>query len=105
VTQGPIVDRSTERLGVSDRGIVMWRQLLEEQINVVEAGGDPINVFRDPEQNQLIEFSATRVKVGDRYMPRDSEESRNWQEYMPGAREEARARQAQGLAASSRRSS
>jgi len=92
VTQGPIVDRSTERLGVSDRGIVMWRQLLEEQINVVEAGGDPINVFRNPEDDQLIEFSPTRVKVGDRYVPRDSEETRSWQEYRPGSREEAAAR-------------
>jgi len=105
VTQGPIVDRSTERLGVSDRGIVMWRQLLEEQIAVVDDGGDPINVYRDADPDQLIEFSPTRLKMGDRYVPRDSEEARGWQEYMPGSREKARTRQAQGLAASSRRSS
>jgi 5,5'-dehydrodivanillate O-demethylase len=100
VTQGPVVDRSTERLGMSDRGIVMWRQLLEEQIDIVQAGGDPINVFRDPEKNQLIEFSATRVKVGDRYVPRDSEAARAWQEYKPGSREEAIARMNRRLAAS-----
>ncbi len=89
VTQGPIFDRSAEHLGASDRGIAMWRELLEEQIAIVEAGGDPINVFRDPAQNALIEFSPTRVRAGDRYVPRDSEEARNWKEYRPGSRDEA----------------
>ncbi|MEA2639308.1 MAG: 5,5-dehydrodivanillate O-demethylase oxygenase subunit [Chloroflexota bacterium] len=99
VTQGPIWDRSKEHLGAGDRGIAMWRQLLEEQIAIVEAGGDPINVFRDPEQNQLIAFSATRVKEGDRYVPSDSEAARAWQEYRPGSREIAQRRQEEMLVA------
>jgi 5,5'-dehydrodivanillate O-demethylase len=53
-SQGPIVDRSQEHLGPGDRNIIRMRQLLEEQIRVVEAGGDPLNVFRDPESNQCL---------------------------------------------------
>lgn len=41
-TQGPILDRMRETLGASDRGIVMFRQMLEEQIDLVQAGKRPI---------------------------------------------------------------
>jgi 5,5'-dehydrodivanillate O-demethylase len=54
VTQGAIANRSAEHLGASDAGIAMWRQLLDEQIGIVEESGEPINVFRDPEQNQCL---------------------------------------------------
>ena len=46
VSQGEIFDRATENLGTTDQGIVMYRRFLEEQLRVVEQGGDPINVFR-----------------------------------------------------------
>jgi 5,5'-dehydrodivanillate O-demethylase len=85
VTQGAIANRSAEHLGASDAGIAMWRQLLDEQIGIVEEGGDPMNVFRT--EHDLIEFSPARVKVGDRYVPRDSEDARSWREYLPGSRE------------------
>ena len=85
VTQGAIANRAGEHLGAGDAGIVMWRQLLEEQIAIVEAGDDPINVFR--EQHDIIEFSPARAKVSGRYVPRDSEAARNWREYLPGSRE------------------
>ncbi len=55
-TQGPIVDRSREWLGESDRGLIMFRRMLEEQIRIVEDGGDPMNVFRDPAENECIEL-------------------------------------------------
>lgn len=55
-TQGPIYDRTQEHLGASDRGIAMFRKLLAEQIEVVQRGGDPIAVIRDPEKNRIIEF-------------------------------------------------
>lgn len=56
-SQGEIVDRTVERLAESDKGLVMFRNLLREQIEVVEAGGDPINTFRDPDKNQCINLS------------------------------------------------
>jgi 5,5'-dehydrodivanillate O-demethylase oxygenase subunit len=53
-TQGPIVDRTLEKLGLGDRQIVMYRRLLDEQISLVEQGKEPINTFRDPAQNQCL---------------------------------------------------
>jgi 5,5'-dehydrodivanillate O-demethylase len=41
-TQGRILDRSRENLGASDRGIVMFRKMLREQIEVVQSGGRPM---------------------------------------------------------------
>ena len=40
-TQGPLYDRTTERLGATDRGIVLFREMLKEQIAIVQRGGDP----------------------------------------------------------------
>ncbi|MPZ15893.1 MAG: hypothetical protein GEU73_15970 [Chloroflexi bacterium] len=48
-TQGPIADRTVERLATSDRGIVMLRQVLRREIDKVQEGGDPINVYREPD--------------------------------------------------------
>jgi 5,5'-dehydrodivanillate O-demethylase len=53
-TQGPIVDRSQEHLGNGDRNIIQMRQYVEEQIRLVEAGEDPVNVFRDPAANVCL---------------------------------------------------
>ena len=47
-TQGPILDRTRERLAGSDRGVVMYRELLAREIRKVQQGLDPMNVFRDP---------------------------------------------------------
>ena len=49
-----IADRTNEHLGVTDVGIIMFRKMMEEQIKIVENGGDPINVHRDPAKNQCI---------------------------------------------------
>ena len=46
--QGEMADRSTEHLAETDRGLILYRRMLDEQIKVVEAGGDPLNVFRQP---------------------------------------------------------
>ena len=53
-SQGVIQDRTTETLGRSDKGIIMFRQMLEDNITVVEDGGDPINTFRDADQNVYL---------------------------------------------------
>jgi hypothetical protein len=47
-TQGPILDRTRERLAASDRGVVMYREMLKREIKKVEQNLDPMNVFRDP---------------------------------------------------------
>ena len=45
VIQGPRTDRPTEKLGATDVGLIMFRKMLEEQLRVVEDGGDPMNVM------------------------------------------------------------
>ena len=47
-TQGPILDRTRERLAGSDRGVVMYREMLAREIKKVQQGIDPMNVFHDP---------------------------------------------------------
>lgn len=56
-SQGAIYDRTNENLGVSDRGIVLFRKMLLEQIERVERGEEPtVAVVRDPERNRMIDF-------------------------------------------------
>ena len=64
-TQGAIFDRSTELTGVSDRGIYMFRNLLREQIQAVQAGKEPVGVVRDPKINEIIrfQFSSGQARV------------------------------------------
>ena len=47
VIQGPVSDRTTERLGVTDVGIIMFRRMLDEQMSVVEDGGTPLNFYTE----------------------------------------------------------
>jgi 5,5'-dehydrodivanillate O-demethylase len=70
VTQGPISDRTTERLGTTDQGIILYRNLLLEQITRVERGGDPLAVIRDPAKNTPMvqihrEAEPFRVSAGN----------------------------------------
>jgi len=53
-SQGEIYDRTKEHLGQSDRGVIFYRQLLDEQLQIVEDGGEPMNTFRDPERNRCL---------------------------------------------------
>lgn len=64
-TQGPITDRSRELLGHTDRGIVMFRRLLRQEIEAVEAGRDPGGVIRDPAINDriVIEVSTGQARM------------------------------------------
>jgi 5,5'-dehydrodivanillate O-demethylase len=61
-TQGAIADRSNESLGAADRGLTMYRKMLERELAVVEAGGDPKGVIRDPARNEYIELPLERNK-------------------------------------------
>ncbi|MDF2118670.1 Rieske 2Fe-2S domain-containing protein [Roseiarcaceae bacterium H3SJ34-1] len=58
IAQGPISDRSEERLAATDIGIVWYRKLLKEQMDIVASGGEPMNVHRDPERNECIVLPA-----------------------------------------------
>jgi 5,5'-dehydrodivanillate O-demethylase len=56
-TQGPIFDRSQELLGTTDRGIVMWRNLLRQQIERLQQGKEPDGMIRDPNVNQMLSLN------------------------------------------------
>jgi hypothetical protein len=62
VTQGPLARRDLEKLGESDKGIIMYRKLLKQQAEVVADGGDPMNTFRDSATNQSIPLPLEHVK-------------------------------------------
>ena len=49
VGQGPITIHSEERFAQSDRGIVMLRRMLHDQIDRISRGEDPIGVGFDPD--------------------------------------------------------
>jgi len=53
-SQGPITPRWTEHLGESDKGIILYRRLLREQMKLLAEGNDPMNTFRDPATNVSI---------------------------------------------------
>lgn len=63
-TQGEIADRTEENLGSSDKGVIMFRKLVKEQIDIVRNGGEPIGVVRDPEKNKIIEFDVINERIG-----------------------------------------
>ncbi len=55
-SQGLITDRSVEKLAETDRGLIMFRKMLEEQMALVAEGQDPINTFRDASKNVRIDL-------------------------------------------------
>ncbi|HEY2990237.1 MAG TPA: Rieske 2Fe-2S domain-containing protein [Candidatus Binatia bacterium] len=63
-TQGGVTDRSQENLGSSDTGVITFRKLLKEQIDIVLSGGEPMGVMRDPEKNKIIEFDVINERIG-----------------------------------------
>jgi len=52
VAQGPISDRTQEHLGQSDKGVILYHKLLDEAMDRVAEGGDPIGVVRDRQENE-----------------------------------------------------
>ena len=61
-TQGPMANRSAEHLSYSDRGVVMLRRVLRENILRVEQGLDPVGVIRDP-NHAIIDTNLEKGKL------------------------------------------
>ena len=66
---GPIVDRSQEHLGTSDRAIIVMRQLLLEAVDAVERGEEPRGVHP---------ATVRSVRASDKLIPQNVE----WREAM-----------------------
>lgn len=63
-TQGPIMDRTEEYLGASDRGVVTLRRLLRDQIDIVEKGGTPTGILPAGSQPAVIELEVINERIG-----------------------------------------
>ena len=53
-TQGAIANRPNEHLGESDRGIILFRKLLRDQIALVQSGEELLGINRDPQKDEII---------------------------------------------------
>lgn len=63
-TQGPVMDRAQEHLGVEDEGIIELRKMLREEIERVQQGLEPLGVIRDLAKNQLIALGVINERIG-----------------------------------------
>jgi 5,5'-dehydrodivanillate O-demethylase len=77
VTQGPIMDRTDEKLGASDQGLIFYRKVLLDQMERVERGEDPLGVIRDPERNVCIELKPEPPDFDDGFT------YHHWQQFSP----------------------
>jgi len=82
VTQGDIAKRHLEKLGESDKGIIMFRKMLIQQIEVMHETGSPtMNIFRTPEENESIQLPTEPSRFdwfrNGRYRPQEAGYSRD----------------------------
>ncbi len=54
MSQGDVVDRSRERLGWSDRGMIMLRKMYMQAIQDVQEGREPKGIRRDAAADPVI---------------------------------------------------
>jgi 5,5'-dehydrodivanillate O-demethylase len=71
-TQGPVADRTLERLATSDRGIIMLREIMFREMKKVQQGKDPLGVVRDGSENPLIDtrLMESIAQIGEDRAPR-----------------------------------
>jgi len=62
-SQGAVADRTAEHLASSDRGVLLFRQMVEESVSAVAEGLDPVGVVRDPAANAMIRFDARMPQI------------------------------------------
>ena len=66
VGQGPITIHSEEHFAQSDRGVLMIRRMLQDQINIIEAGRDPIGVTFDPNVGPVVFEAGNYIREHER---------------------------------------
>ncbi len=64
-SQGPILDRTAEHLGVSDEGVILLRKMFKQCIEAVQNGKDPVGVIRDPKKNEMLRWVPGEYKLSD----------------------------------------
>jgi 5,5'-dehydrodivanillate O-demethylase len=80
VGQGAITDRTHEHLATSDKGILLYRRLLLENLERVARGEDPMGVIRDPAVNEPM----IAIARGSQYTGFGSrDEAQPWHQPVP----------------------
>jgi 5,5'-dehydrodivanillate O-demethylase len=69
ITQGEIAKRDEEKLGESDRGIIMFRRMLREQLQAMQAGKPMKNVYPGPGLTDPLHLPLEDVKFGQTRAP------------------------------------
>ena len=62
--QGTVSDRWNEHLGESDRGVILMRKRLMDDLAVVGDGGDPKGILRDAARNVKTPLPRIRAEIG-----------------------------------------
>ncbi len=64
VMQGPVCDRENEHLSASDKGVLLYHRMLNEEMDKVERGEEPMAVIRDPRENEpMIDIRRERLNL------------------------------------------
>ena len=63
IGQGTIADRTQEHLGTSDRGVLMLRKRLLNDLEAMAKGEDPKAIIRDLEVNQCVALPIAERKL------------------------------------------
>ena len=73
IGQGPISDRTQEHLATSDKGVILYHNMLLENIAKMERGEDPMGVIRDPAKNEpFVEVKRERSGYEAFHINRDA---------------------------------
>jgi Rieske oxygenase family protein len=68
VTQGGVAQRDKEHLGQSDIGVILYREMLREQMERVERGEEPsVEIYRDLAQNVRIDLPCEGMRSSKFY--------------------------------------
>jgi 5,5'-dehydrodivanillate O-demethylase len=71
IGQGRISDRTRERLGASDHGVILLRRRLLSDMEAVAQGRDPKGVIRDPTANERLVLPVAMREIIVDGLPRD----------------------------------
>jgi 5,5'-dehydrodivanillate O-demethylase len=69
--QGRLADRSHEHLGESDRGVILLRKMLSEDLRALKQGEDPRGILRDQERNRRLKLPGGELAVPRRVVHSD----------------------------------
>jgi 5,5'-dehydrodivanillate O-demethylase len=69
VGQGPVSDRTVEHLVTSDRGVILYHNMLIEQAEKVARGEEPMGLVHDVDENEPMINIKFEAKAKEAYWP------------------------------------